>query len=45
MGRPDPKKTFIEEIFNNNTNTAVEVTLAYENKSPNSDAYSVSAGN
>jgi len=42
-GRPDPKKTFIKEVFNNETNTAVEVTLAYENKSPNSDAYSVSA--
>ena len=42
-GRPDPKKTFIKEVFNNKTNTAVEVTLAYENKSPNSDAYSVSA--
>jgi hypothetical protein len=42
-GRPDPKKTVINNVFNNETNTAVEVTFAYENKMPNSDAYSVSA--
>jgi hypothetical protein len=42
-GRPDPKKTVINNVFNNETNTAVEVTFAFENKMPNSDAYSVSA--
>jgi hypothetical protein len=42
-GRPDPSKTLIDKVFNNKTNTAVEVTFAYTNKSPNSDAYSVAA--
>lgn len=42
-GRPDPKKTFINKVFNNESNTAVEVVFGYENKSPNLDAYSVSA--
>ena len=42
-GRPDPKKTFINKVFNNESNTAVEVIFGYENKSPNLDAYSVSA--
>jgi hypothetical protein len=42
-GRPDPKKTFINKIFNNKSNTAVEVVFGYENKSPSIDAYSVSA--
>ena len=42
-GRPDPKKTFINKVFNNKTNTAVEVTFGYSNKMPNSDAFSVSA--
>ena len=42
-GRPDPSKTFINNILNNKTNTAVEVTFGYVNKTPNSDAYSVSA--
>ena len=42
-GRPNPKKTFINKVFNNQTNTAVEVTFGYENKMPSSDAYSVSA--
>tara|TARA_A100000164_G_scaffold381360_1_gene432671 strand:+ start:1154 stop:3667 length:2514 start_codon:yes stop_codon:yes gene_type:complete len=42
-GRPDPSKTLIDKVFNNKTNTAVEVTFAYINKSPNSDAYSVAA--
>jgi hypothetical protein len=42
-GRPDPKKTFIHKVFNNESNTAVEVVFGYENKSPNLDAYSVSA--
>jgi hypothetical protein len=42
-GRPDPKKTFIHKVFNNESNTAVEVVFGYENKSPNIDAYSVSA--
>ena len=42
-GRPNPKKTFINKVFNNKTNTAVEVTFGYENKMPDSDAYSVSA--
>jgi hypothetical protein len=42
-GRPDPKKTFINKVFNNKSNTAVEVVFGYENKSPNIDAYSVSA--
>ncbi len=42
-GRPDPSKTFINNILNNKTNTAVEVTFGYVNKMPNSDAYSVSA--
>ena len=34
-GRPDPKKTFINKVFNNESNTAVEVVFGYENKSPN----------
>jgi hypothetical protein len=38
-GRPNPKKTFINKVFNNKTNTAVEVTFGYENKMPDSDAY------
>jgi hypothetical protein len=42
-GRPDPSKTFINNVLNNRTNTAVEVTFGYVNKMPNSDAYSVSA--
>jgi len=42
-GRPDPSKTFINNVLNNKTNTAVEVTFGYVNKMPNSDAYSVSA--
>ena len=42
-GRPDPSKTLIDKVYNNKTNTAVEVTFAYTNNSPNSDAYSVSA--
>ena len=42
-GRPNPKKTFINKVFNNESNTAVEVIFGYENKSPNLDAYSVSA--
>ena len=42
-GRPDPSKTFINNILNNKTNTAVEVTFGYVNKTPNSEAYSVSA--
>ena len=42
-GRPDPKTTFINKVFNNKTNTAVEVTFGYSNKMPNSDAFSVSA--
>ena len=42
-GRPDPSKTLIDKVFNNKTNTAVEVTFAYTNKSPYSDAYSVAA--
>ena len=42
-GRPDPAKTFINNVLNNKTNTAVEVTFGYVNKMPNSDAYSVSA--
>ena len=42
-GRPNPKKTFINKVFNNESNTAVEVVFGYENKSPNLDAYSVSA--
>ena len=42
-GRPNPKKTFINKVFNNKTNTAVEVIFGYENKMPSSDAYAVSA--
>ena len=42
-GKPNSDKTFINNIFSNKTNTAVEVTFAYENNSPNSDSYSVSA--
>ena len=42
-GRPDPKKTFINKVFNNESNTALEVVFGYENKAPNLNAYSVSA--
>ena len=42
-GRPDPKKTFINKVFNNESNTAIEVVFGYENKAPNLNAYSVSA--
>ena len=42
-GRPDKSKTFIKSVLNNKTNTAVEVTFAYTNNSPNSDAFGVSA--
>jgi len=42
-GRPDASKTLIDKVFNNKSNTAVEVTFAYTNKAPNSDAYSVAA--
>ena len=42
-GRPDESKTFVKNVFNNETNTAFEVTFAYENSMPNPDAFSVSA--
>ena len=42
-GRPDEKKTFINNIFNYSSNTAAEVTFSYTNVMPNSDAFSVSA--
>ena len=42
-GKPDSDKTYINNVLSNKTNTAFEVTFAYENNSPNSDAYSVSA--
>ena len=42
-GRPDKSKTFINDVFNYSTNTAVEVTFSYMNMMPNSDAFSVSA--
>ena len=42
-GKSDSDKTFINNVFSNKTNTAVEVIFAYENNSPNSDSYSVSA--
>jgi len=42
-GKPSSEKTLINNVYSNKTNTAVEVTFAYENKAPNSDAYSVSA--
>tara|TARA_Y100000746_G_scaffold42254_1_gene31692 strand:+ start:24 stop:2555 length:2532 start_codon:yes stop_codon:yes gene_type:complete len=42
-GRPDESKTFVKNVFNNETNTAFEVTFAFENTMPNTDAFSVSA--
>ena len=42
-GRPDESKTFVKNVFNNETNTAFEVTFAFENTMPNPDAFSVSA--
>ena len=42
-GRPDESKTFVKNVFNNETNTAFEVTFAFENSMPNPDAFSVSA--
>ena len=42
-GRPDESKTFVKNVLNNDTNTAFEVTFAFENTMPNSDAFSVSA--
>ena len=42
-GRPDESKTFVNNLLNNDTNTAFEVTFAFENIMPNSDAFSVSA--
>ena len=42
-GRPDESKTFVKNVFNNETNTAFEVTFAFENTMPNIDAFSVSA--
>ena len=42
-GRPDKSKTYINDVFNYSTNTAVEVTFSYMNMMPNSDAFSVSA--
>ena len=42
-GMPDESKTFVKNVFNNETNTAFEVTFAYENSMPNPDAFSVSA--
>ena len=42
-GMPDEAKTFVKNIYNNNTNTAFEVTFAFENVMPNPNAYSVSA--
>jgi len=42
-GRPDESKTFVKNVFNNETNTAFEVTFAFENTTPNIDAFSVSA--
>ncbi len=42
-GMPDESKTFVKNVFNNETNTAFEVTFAFENSMPNPDAFSVSA--
>ena len=42
-GRPDESKTFVKNVFNNETNTAFEVTFAFENTMPNTGAFSVSA--
>ena len=42
-GMPDESKTFVKNVFNNETNTAFEVTFAFENLMPNPDAFSVSA--
>ena len=42
-GRPDESKTFVKNVFNNETNTAFEITFAFENTMPNPDAFSVSA--
>ncbi len=42
-GRVDDSKTFVKNVFNNETNTAFEVKFAFENVMPNSDAFSVSA--
>ena len=42
-GRPDESKTFVKNVFNNETNTAFEVTFAFENTMPNTDAFAVSA--
>ena len=42
-GRPNESKTFVKNVFNNETNTAFEVTFAYENQAPNPRAYRVSA--
>ena len=42
-GRPDESKTFVKNVFNNETNTAFEVTFAFENTMPSTGAFSVSA--
>jgi len=42
-GRPNESKTFVKNVFNNDSNTAFEVTFAYENQAPNPRAYRVSA--
>ena len=42
-GMPDEAKTFVKNVYNNETNTAFEVTFAFENFMPNPNAYSVSA--
>ena len=40
-GNQDESKTFVRNVFNNKTNTAFEVTFAYENRMPNINAFSV----
>ncbi len=42
-GKPNKSKTFVKNVFNNDTNTAFEVTFAYENQAPNQRAFRVSA--
>jgi hypothetical protein len=42
-GRPNESKTFVKNVFNNDSNTAFEVTFAYENQAPNPRAFRVSA--